>query len=541
MDSEKNQPINSLVEVIWNENSNFNNQHNIDLAKNDLRVAAYCRVSTNLDNQIDSFEMQERYYSTLIRSKPGWRLAGIYSDQGISGTQKKNRTGFQRMMRHCEEGKIDRILCKSISRFARNTVDMLDTIRILKYYQISVIFEKENIDTLSMQSEFIISTIAAIAQEESRSISENMQWSFKKRFESGEPVFKRLLGYNMYRENGKKVLSINNEEAEIVREIYQLALEGFGYTDISRKLIMLKRKTLKGDYEWSIDLIKGILTNERYTGDVICQKTYTVNYLKHMKKRNNGEVSQYLIENHHDAIITRDTFMKVQEFLELNKSHKISQMTYPLSSRLICGSCGAKLHRYNPKSYPKWRCSKNNKSVLLCSMETTFESFIESAVKKAFLEKYNPMKQNYIDKLIAKLNQMQNYDNVERDRIILKRQINQAFKNELKDNKENETVSLSIRTGFEQKLIEKEELWMLLEEDRYYRQNTIQWLENLPNGKAKKQTFLHELNIEYLRAWVISMKILSPISFSLKWSDETETEVIMDEPEGDHRRKDWKQ
>jgi DNA invertase Pin-like site-specific DNA recombinase len=210
------------VEVLWNQDAIQKQTFEENIMQRNLRVAAYCRVSTNLDKQIDSFELQEKHYTRLIEQTPGWRLTGIYADEGITGTQRNKRIGFQRLIRHCEEGKIDRILCKSISRFARNTMDLLETVRRLKELNISVIFEKEGIDTLSVQSEFLLSTIAAIAQEESRSISENMTWAFKKRFQSGVPIFHRILGYDVEGKGDNMKIKVNKQGrlVQICRKLY---------------------------------------------------------------------------------------------------------------------------------------------------------------------------------------------------------------------------------------------------------------------------------------------------------------------------------
>jgi site-specific DNA recombinase len=187
-----------------------------------LRVAAYIRVSTALDIQENSFEVQERYYTDMIRSNPDWRMAGIYADNGVTGTCKEHRIGFQRLMRHCEEGKIDRVLCKSLSRFARNTLDTLDAVRQLKDLGIPVFFEKENLDSLSVQSEFVLSTIAAIAQEESRSISENIRVAYKHRSAAGQLPMVRILGYQVSRarKHGSQTVTVDPDEAETVKFIY---------------------------------------------------------------------------------------------------------------------------------------------------------------------------------------------------------------------------------------------------------------------------------------------------------------------------------
>lgn len=332
--------------------------------KKEIRVAAYCRVSTELDEQKDSFELQQKYYTNLITRTPGWRLAGIYTDEGITGTARKKRIGLERLVRHCEEGKIDKVLCKSISRFARNTIDLLEIVRRLKDLGIGIVFEKENIDTLSVQSEFILSTIAALAQEESRSISENMSWAFNKQFLSGVPVFRRMLGYNVTGKGHKnKIIQINEAEAEIVREIFQMVLDGHWYTAICRELMRKGYKTTSGKPEWNVKTIMGILENERYTGNVLCQKSYTSNYLTHKKKINQGERQQVLIENHHPAIIDQETFDAVQKIIHRNVHQKQKKPTkYPFSGRLTCGECGAVLHLYGPFPHASWACSRRNKN-----------------------------------------------------------------------------------------------------------------------------------------------------------------------------------
>ena len=310
------------VEIRWAQASGGKQAGSECTTSRHEHVAAYCRVSTDLDDQTASFQLQKKFYVNLIRSTPNWDFAGIYADEGITGTQRGLRPGFQRMIRRCEKGKIDRILCKSISRFARNTIDMLNVVRELKSKNIRVVFEKEGIDTLSLQSEFILSTIAAIAQDESRNISENMRWAFKKKFENGVPVFRRILGYEIERGKDGIVISVNEGEANIVREIYSLALSGNGYSQIARAMTEKGYRTVKGNARWTTDSVRGILKNERYTGDVLCQKTYTPDYLTHRCKRNNGQRPQYLIENHHAGIVSRKTFQTVQSLMQNNRKKR---------------------------------------------------------------------------------------------------------------------------------------------------------------------------------------------------------------------------
>lgn len=513
------------VEVLWEKPERKNNKK---LKKvKPIRVAAYCRVSTELDVQTESFELQERHYTRLITNTPGWRLAGIYVDHGISGTQSNKRMGFQRMIRHCEEGKIDRIICKSISRFARNAMDLLDTVRRLKELAISVVFEKEGIDTLSVQSEFILSTIAAIAQDESRSISENMAWSFKKRFKRGIPVFVRILGYNVKGKGSKKKITINKKEAAIVKEIYRLALEGMGYTAIARIMMQKGYKTMAGKCEWTGDSVKGILKNERYTGNCLCQKTYTADYLTHKCKRNNGERKQYWVENHHPAIISQETYDEVQKLLSRYKRpvKRTKRKTYPLTKRLKCGECGANYNRYNSECYVRWRCSKSIKNRDFCNTDSIREEDIKKAILKAFERRYDFVDKYIIHRIKLDIKRLQDNDNIERTRVILKRQLSKALDEEMHASKKQREEAKEKRIMIEQNLKDKEKVWNLLEKDREFRRKSIEWIDKLPRGDKRMKIFFEQFNIEYMRAWVIDVTVLSPFLFKIKWFDDKETTV----------------
>ncbi len=520
------------VEVLWEPPP-------IQMQKDDpkdfkkTRVAAYCRVSTDLDEQTESFELQERHYTRLIMNTPGWRLAGIYVDQGITGTQRIQRIGFQRMIRHCEEGKIDRIVCKSISRFARNTMDFLETVRMLKELNISVVFEKEGIDTLSVQSEFLLSTIAAIAQEESRSISENMGWAFKQRFQSGIPVFKRILGYDIQGKGCEKEILINEKEAAIVREIYRLALEGMGFTAIARIMMKKGYQTVSRKNEWTLDSVKGILVNERYTGDVLCQKTYTADYLTHKCLRNKGEKQQYLIENHHPAIIDYETFEAVQRMISKNKTGKtIMKNVYPLSGKITCGNCGATYHRYSSECYPSWRCSKSLKDSNRCSTRRIREETLQKVLLKAFDKRYDFANESVLHKLKLDIKRLQDNDNIERSRVILKRELAEVLSQELHSKDEARTTAIEKRMEIEEKLKIQEQYWSLIEKDRSYRAKALKRLDNLSRGENRMRIFLEQFDIEYMRAWVIGITILSPISFSIRWFDDTQDTVTINDDGG---------
>ncbi|RGI09074.1 recombinase family protein [Ruminococcus sp. TF12-2] len=335
-----------------------------------LRVAAYCRVSTEQEEQQNSFAVQVAYYTDLINKKKEWTLAGIFADEGISGTQTKKRTEFNRMIRMCKKKKIDLIITKSISRFSRNTVDCLQYIRQLKELGIGVIFEKENINTLTMTSEFMIALYGSFAQAESESISKNILWGKEKAYREGKVPFqyKKLLGYRKGADGKPEIVP---EEAETVRSIFNLYLDGYTLLNIAQILMDQKITTATGKSEWTKSAIQSILKNEKYVGDALLQKTFTADCITHKVVKNNGERPMYLVTDHHTPIIDRDTFDRVQqEIARRNSKRKISDQTktekgkysgkYALSELLICGQCGTPYRRRIwTKSGNKqvvWRC-----------------------------------------------------------------------------------------------------------------------------------------------------------------------------------------
>ena len=335
-----------------------------------LRVAAYCRVSTELEEQQNSYQVQIAYYTDLINKKKEWTLAGIFADEGISGTQTKKRTEFNRMIRMCRNKKIDLVITKSISRFARNTVDCLEYVRQLKDLGIGVIFEKENINTLTMTSEFMIALYGSFAQAESESISKNVSWGKEKAYHEGKVQFqyKHLLGYKKGADGKPEIIP---EEAETVKLIYTMFLDGHSMKNIALILHVKGIHTKTGSTEWRTNTITRILQNEKYVGDALLQKTFTSDCITHKVVKNHGERPMYLVTNHHDPIIDRDTYNRVQqELARRNSKRKISDKTvteqgkysskYALSELLICGHCGTPYRRTTWAARGKkqivWRC-----------------------------------------------------------------------------------------------------------------------------------------------------------------------------------------
>lgn len=341
--------------------------------KKKVRVAAYARVSTRSDEQLLSLETQKEHYDNFINANPEWEYAGLYYDEGISGTKVEKREGLLSLLKDCEDGKIDRVITKSISRFSRNTTDCLEMVRRLASLNIFLYFEKENIDTEHMSSELMLSILSSIAESESRSISENEKWSITKRYQNGTFI----IGYPPFGYNnvdGKMV--IIPEEAAIVKEIFAMAINGMGSYVIAKELNKRGICTKKNG-KWGSSSVKGLLHNEKYTGDVIFQKTYTDdNFNRHT---NYGEKNMYLYKNHHEAIISHEVFDQAAAAMEqrakeksIEIGHEKYQNRYAFSGRILCGDCGAPFKRrqhYKPSgAYVAWACRTHLEDKKACSM-----------------------------------------------------------------------------------------------------------------------------------------------------------------------------
>ena len=326
------------------------------------RVCAYARVSGDRDEAFHSLSSQISYYQQMIASHPDWEFVEVFSDRGITGT-KENRPGFQAMLTACREGKVDIVLAKSITRFARNTVILLKTVRELKSLGIDVHFEEENIRTLSAGGELMISLLAARAQEESRSASENQKWRIKRKYEKGEPINGNALGYRLV--DGRFL--IDEEEEQTVLRIFSMYLSGMGATAIAKKLREDGVKTRLGLTNWSVYGIQKLLRNEKYCGDLTLQKTYTVDYLSKKTVKNCGERPMYSIQNDHDPIIGRDAFGRVQQEIARRsaKDNRAMPQKYPFSGMITCCHCGKHYDRKytgSKSSYRKatWYCMTSN-------------------------------------------------------------------------------------------------------------------------------------------------------------------------------------
>lgn len=354
-----------------------------------LRVAAYCRVSTENEDQKESLEAQREHYESWIRMHDDWECAGVFYDFGISGTKADAREGLQALLYACRTGSVDYVLTKSISRFSRNTSDCLSLVRELLSYNIPIYFEKENIDTGSMESELILSVLSSMAQSESESISKNVKWTVKKRMEEGTFVF-GYLPYG-YTKDAAGNMVIDPVESEIVRLIFDLALNGMGTYKIAQLLDRRNVPTRKGG-KWSGSTVKGILVNEKYYGAAAFQKTYTdSNFRRH---NNHGEVDSFIAEDHHEAIISKEDFDRVQVMIQkhIDEHGIVKDMgkyhnKYPFSGIIICGECGGKFKRQTQSGGIAWACSTHLYNKDACSM-----MFIkDEAIKAAFVTMMNKL------------------------------------------------------------------------------------------------------------------------------------------------------
>ena len=377
-------------------------QRSQQAVRRQLRVAAYCRVSTEEEEQQSSYEAQCTYYTDKIMTNPEWTMAGIFADEGITGTSTKKRDDFNRMIRKCRQKKIDLILTKSISRFARNTLDSLKYIRALKELGIGIIFEKENINTLEMDTELIITFMSAFAQSESESISANVRWGKRQAMKEGKTSvnFKKLYGYFLDSEGNPRV---DSDQAEVILSIFNRYLQGASLRMIRQELEAAGIPNPAGSEKWGIDQIRNILSNEKYCGDVLMQKTFIQDCISKKVVKNTGQLPMYLIQNNHPAIVSREVYQAVQAE-KARRSATASPSTktsstgrtcyaskFALSERLVCGECGTLYRRCtwkrNGKTRIVWRCvSRLDYGTRYCHQSPTMD---EEPLQRAIMAAVN--------------------------------------------------------------------------------------------------------------------------------------------------------
>ena len=379
-----------------------------DIRSQRLRVAPYCRVSTDSDEQLTSYEAQIEYYTAKIAGNPEWTMVRLYADEGITGTSTKKRKQFNKLIADCEAGKIDLVITKSVSRFGRNTLDGLQYTRKLKRLGVGVYFEKENVNTLHMDNEMILTFFFSQAQAESESLSGNVKWGHRKNFRDGKVYFqyKNFLGY---RRGANGEPEIDEEEAKIVRRIFARYLVGDSIRQIARGLEADGIKTVRGNETWSDSVIQGMLQNEKYIGDALLQKTYIADIFTHQSKKNMGELPKYYVHDSHPAIIDRETFRKVQEEIARRAGKKRTSSKaktelgkysgkFAFSELLVCGECGSPYRRqtYMPRGekYYVWRClNRLENGRRICKQSPTFkECDLQAAVLAAINEMFSQRK-----------------------------------------------------------------------------------------------------------------------------------------------------
>ena len=523
-----------------------------------LRVAAYIRVSTDSEDQENSFEVQKAYFEETLSKNNQWISAGVFADYGLSGTQKKSRDGLNRLIRRCTEGKIDRILCKSISRLARNTADFIKTLDTLHDCGVSIYFEKENIDTTDAISSFVLTALAALAQEESLSISENVKWGNEKRFPAGEVPNHLMYGYRYCKgadeyivtESGYRFrqIEIVPEEAEVVKRIFTEIAMGKKYVDVARGLNAdripppdhyRRRETDKG---WRGRDIGNIIKSERYVGDVLIQKTITIDPLNHKKIKNDGEAPQYLIHDHHPAIIDRGLYNVVQAVRNQNRHSHVSdkigkkKRKLGLTGLLKCPYCGRNYNVRGRSKIPTWFCpdAEIYKGIKRCKGEKIEEERVIMLIKRAFFLRFG--KYNFIKLLTETLQNIQSELSVERntDELIKKKSNSESrIKTlEAKLNSINSTSKLyeilHTELGYQKEMNRKaeKELERLSElqisASRHYdlRNELLQLL----NTESEKD-ILAVLFDKYARAIINSITVVSAVELKIKWFDDSVTEI----------------
>ena len=356
------------------------------------RVAAYCRVSTEQEEQLGSFSNQIAYYRDYIMEKEDYELAGIFSDEGISGTGTRKRAGFRSMIAACEAGKVDLVITKSISRFARNTRDCLHYARYLKSLGIPVIFEKEGINTMESSGELLFTILSSLAQEESRNISENTRWGIRSRFQQGIPHINTncFLGYD---KDEKGNLVVNEGQAKVVRRIFADFLEGWQPSEIARMLNAEKVPGVHGESRWAAVSVLRILQNEKYKGDLLMQKYYIRDFLTKELAKNDGKLTQYHVENNHEAIIERKKWdavqLEIRRLKEFKRNHQIRELGSgsfePFYGKIFCGCCGGRMVKKRGKS--TWRCANFGKEKgSLCKNNPVKADKIEEYISVAWLQ-----------------------------------------------------------------------------------------------------------------------------------------------------------
>jgi DNA invertase Pin-like site-specific DNA recombinase len=350
------------------------------------RVCAYARVSTDDLDQLNSYKVQIDEFTRKIHSNPNWTFVGMFADEGISGTQAKKRPEFMKMIESARNGEIDLILTKSISRFGRNTAEIINFVRELRQINVEIFFEKENLSSLDTKTDFILSILSSVAQEESRSISTNVKWAVEKRYKQGISPLPRVFGYVV---KDKKYI-IHEQEAKVIREVYSMLFKGYGINDIAKYMNSLGVTTVKGN-KWNYSNAKALFFQEKYCGEVLLQKQISTDYLSHKMVKNDGIAPQYLVKNHHEQIVSKEDFEKAKTILESNAQRGNPAMftKYPLSSLVYCPTCKRVMKRNTvgygrPSEKVILNCNHSYKNNYKCESNHPAYDLVIGSIKSTF-------------------------------------------------------------------------------------------------------------------------------------------------------------
>ncbi|WP_176371488.1 recombinase family protein [Litchfieldia alkalitelluris] len=489
-------------------------QSSLETEEGIIRVAAYCRVSTTLEEQIRSLENQVSHYTHLIRNKANWKFVGVYVDSG-SGTRTDKQRGLQRLLRHCEEGRVDFILTKNISRLSRNAEETLSIIEKLKKLNVGLYFEKEQIDTSVEYNKFLLSTYAALAQEEVETISISTRWGYEKNFKQGIPRYNKMLGYDLVKKEGRNALQINEEGAVVVRRIFDWFLQGMTMAEIARELMQQGIKTSVGKELWRGSTVKHILTNVTYTGSKLTRVRTKDIFTNKTTKNIRDQIS---IANCHSPIISVDVFEQVQKRLEEIKPKK--NYTGPkgkkhcLSGRMNCHRCSYRLSNYPTRGVNYWKC--NTSDIGVCDLTSIREDILREMLLEGLKQKFNMESPSVFHKLKKALQDINQKDHFEFHRLRWMAEL------ELAKAEQGDLAKL------EQEYQAFEKHTARIEDDRPYRNQTLSWLEDVQTVDE----FLEQVTIDQLRAWVMGVEIYSTNDYRIEWVDGTET-VIGEMPEKD--------
>ena len=480
------------------------------IGKHEVRVAAYCRVSTDIEKQLHSLENQVQHYTHLIRSKPNWKFVGVYFDNGTSGIDASKQKGLQRLIRHCHEQRVDFVLTKNVSRFTRNAEHLIKIVEELKGIEVGVFFEEQKLDTSIEYNQFLLSTYAALAQEESQTISASTKWGYEKSLQKGKAKFVAIYGYRKIKQNGQPTLEINEEQAKVVRLIYDWYLQDWSYADIRRELIRREIPTMKGGKMWGTKLIKNMLQNPTYTGNKVARLHSKDLFSKYKAINKDGPIT---IENTHPAIISIDVFDRVQEKLNETKKSPSKRPTlkepHPFQKQITCQHCGKLIRVKKLKSGNFWQCSEGR--VGICEGPELQEYQIRSMVLEAFKQRYlnEPEVQiSSLRKILTVANQQDHFE-FHRMKWLTEMEIARATHTD-EEMKEKEADYRAFEAHIES-----------VEEGRPFRINTIQWLDSI----SDMATFYELVTLEHFRAWALNVAIATEYDYEVVWLDGTVTTI----------------